>query len=81
MKMENTDFTREHTSAEEKAEGLKLIHSTDDVLERKRGSSDQLTQLFVAMARAAGMKAYVISVTNQDRHLFVPGIGPSLAVR
>ncbi|MDW5264803.1 MULTISPECIES: DUF3857 domain-containing protein [Acidobacteriaceae] len=72
MQLENTDFTREHSSAEEKAAGSKPIRSTDDVWERKRGSSDQLSDLFVAMARAAGMKAYVAAVTNRDRNVFLP---------
>jgi hypothetical protein len=73
MHLENTDFTREHTSAEEKAAGLKEVHTTDDIWARKRGSSDQLAELFVAMARAAGMKAYVLFVTSRDRSLFVKG--------
>ncbi|MEO6818072.1 MAG: DUF3857 domain-containing protein [Edaphobacter sp.] len=71
MQLENTDFTREHSSTEEKAEGNKPIRSTDDVWDRKRGSSDQLSDLFVAMARAAGMKAYVAAVTNRDRNVFM----------
>ena len=58
MEMENTDFTHEHSAAEEKSQGLKEIRNTDDILARKRGDSDQLALLFVAMARAAGMKAY-----------------------
>ncbi len=71
MQLENTDFTREHSNSEEKAEGFKPIRSTDDVWDRKRGSSDQLSDLFVAMARAAGMKAYVMAVTNRDRNVFL----------
>lgn len=73
MQLENTDFTREHTNAEEKANSGKPIRSADDVWERKRGSSDQLSNLFVAMARAAGMKAYVVAVVNRDRNIFLPG--------
>jgi len=73
MRLENTRFTREHSSAEEKAQGFKEVHSTDDIWTRKRGSDDQLAQLFVAMARAAGMKSYVVAVTNRDRSLFIPG--------
>jgi hypothetical protein len=73
MKLENTDFTREHSTAEEKAEGLKQVHTTDDIWARKRGSDDQLTDLFVAMARAAGMKANVFVVTNRDRNMFLKG--------
>jgi hypothetical protein len=78
MQLENTDFTREREHAEDKAQGLKEVHNTDDILERKRGSGDQLTELFVAMARAAGMKAYVMYVTNRDRSVFVeryPNLG------
>ena len=56
MELENTDYTHEHSAAEEKSQDLKEVQNTDDVLSRKRGSSDQLTELFVAMARTAGMK-------------------------
>ena len=71
MKLENTDYTREHSSAEDKSEGLKEVHNTDDVWNRKRGSGDQLADLFAAMVRAAGMKAYVVAVTNRNRSLFL----------
>jgi hypothetical protein len=77
MKLENTAYTREHTTAEEKAQGFKDVHNTDDIWARKRGSDDQLTELFVAMARAAGMKAYLADVTDRDRHIFLKGY-PSL---
>jgi transglutaminase-like putative cysteine protease len=70
MKLENTSFTREHTGAEDKAEGIK-VRTAADVWEQKRGNRDELTQLFVGLARAAGVKAYVGIVTNRDRNLFV----------
>ena len=69
--IENTNFTRARTSAEERANGVKDIKNTDDVLTRKRGSDDQITELFVAMARAAGLKAYIAGVTNRDRGFFL----------
>jgi Domain of Unknown Function with PDB structure (DUF3857)/Transglutaminase-like superfamily len=71
MKLENTSYTREHSNVEEKAQGFKEVRNTDDIWERKRGNNDQITDLFVAMARAAGMKAYVGRVTNRDRNLFL----------
>ncbi len=71
MKLENTRYTRQHSAAEEKAQGFKEVHNTDDIWTRKRGTDDQLTGLFVAMARAAGFKAYVGIVTNRDRNLFI----------
>jgi hypothetical protein len=73
MQLENTEFTREHEKVEDKAEGLHEIHNTDDILERKRGSSDQLAELFIAMARASGMKAYAFAVTNRNRSIFTKG--------
>ena len=71
MKLENTRYTREHTTTEEKANGLKEIRNADDIWTRKRGSDDQITGLFVAMARAAGFKAYIGAVTNRDHDVFV----------
>ena len=71
MKLDNTSFTRTRGAAEEKSEGLGEVKSTDDIWERKRGSDDQIAQLFVAMARAAGLQAYVMSVTDRDRNVFV----------
>ena len=71
MAIENTAFTRTHTTAEERAAGVKDIKNTDDVLTRKRGSDDQIAELFVAMARAAGLKAYIAGVTNRDRGFFL----------
>ncbi len=70
--LENTDFTRQHSTVEERAEGFREVHTTDDVLARKRGDSDQLAELFIALARAAGFKAYPMLVTNRDQRIFYP---------
>ena len=70
MKLENTSYTRQHTSAEEKAQGFKEVHTADDIWTRKRGTDDQIAGLFVAMARAAGFKAYLGAITNRQRNIF-----------
>jgi hypothetical protein len=70
MQMENTSFTREHTGSEDKALGIR-VKTAADIWEQKRGNRDELTRLFVGLARAAGFKAYVAVVTNRDRNLFV----------
>jgi len=70
MQLENVSFTRVTPTAEEKAQEARDVHTTDDVWTRKRGSNVQLTELFVAMARAAGMKAYFASVTDRNRKTF-----------
>jgi Domain of Unknown Function with PDB structure (DUF3857)/Transglutaminase-like superfamily len=72
MQLDNTVFTRTRSAAEDKSQGLNVAKTTDDIWERKRGSDDQMAQLFVAMARAAGMKAYIMTVTGRDTNLFNP---------
>ena len=62
MTLENTDYTRTRTSAEEKAE----IKSADDVLKRKRGSSNQIAKTYVALARAAGLQANTMIVNDRS---------------
>lgn len=72
MKVENTDFTREHTVEENKAEGVK-IKTAEDIWAQQRGTSNEITRLFVAMVRATGLKAYGAVVANRDENIFVPG--------
>jgi hypothetical protein len=71
MAMENTDYTRERTSKEDKAAGFRDVKSTEDIMKRERGDSDQLTELFVAMARSVGLKAYVMGVADRRERLFL----------
>jgi hypothetical protein len=73
MALENTDFTRDRDRKEDQAEGVKKISSAGDVFKRARGGSDQLTAVFVGMARAAGMKAYVMTVADRSKRVLTPG--------
>jgi predicted RNA-binding protein YlqC (UPF0109 family) len=70
MAMDNTRFSRKRSTAEDQAEKLKPAKSTLDIWQRKRGTDDQLTELFIALARAAGMKAYLMKVTSRRSNLF-----------
>ena len=72
MQIENTTVSGSHASQEENGKTLAPPKNTDDVWERKRGTDDQIAELFVAMARAAGMKAYLVAVPNRDHTLFTP---------
>ncbi|GAA3746752.1 DUF3857 and transglutaminase domain-containing protein [Terriglobus aquaticus] len=69
QKLQNTDYTRRHDSAEDKQEGLKQVKSAEDVLLHKRGSSDEITRVFVALARAAGMNASLMISGDRSRSL------------
>jgi hypothetical protein len=67
MTLNNTDFARQKDASESK-----LAKSANDILKQKSGSGDQLTMLFVAMARAAGLKADVALIANRNEHIFWP---------
>lgn len=70
MALDNTHYTRAHEQREDKAEGEGKVKSAADVLSHKRGSATQMTELFVGMARAAGMKAYFMLVPDRSIELF-----------
>jgi hypothetical protein len=70
MKLDNTDFTREKSSAERKAEKLKQIKDAEDVWNQKSGSSDNIALLYVALGRAAGLRVYPMQVVDRNRALF-----------
>lgn len=72
MQLENTRFTRARSSEENKAEGLR-VKTAADIWTQKRGSDDEITRLFIAMARAAGLKAYAMVVTERDRNILNTG--------
>ncbi len=66
MSLENTDYTRERQKAEDGK-----ISTVADVLGRERGSSSELTELFVAMARSAGLKSYLMLVPDRSEGIFI----------
>lgn len=72
MALDNTDFTREKSGAERKSEKLKAIRDAQDVWTEKSGSADELALLYVAMARAAGLRVYPMQVVDRDRAVFDP---------
>ena len=73
MQVENTRFTREHSAAENKSQGLR-VKTAADIWDQKRGSDDEITRLFISMVRAAGFKAYAMIVTERDRNILNTGI-------
>jgi hypothetical protein len=73
MKLENTSFTRERTKEENKAQRVKT-KTASDVWNAQRGNRDEITLLFVTMARAAKLKAYVMYVTDRSSQIFLKDI-------
>ncbi|SEF50154.1 Transglutaminase-like superfamily protein [Bryocella elongata] len=73
MSLENTAFTRERDEREDKANGSGKTNNAADVLAHKRGSPWQLTELFIGMARAAGLSAYGVWVPDRSIELVTKG--------
>jgi hypothetical protein len=65
MTVTNTDYTRALTEQEDKSEGIH-IDSAADVWKYKRGTSNEITRLFIAMARAAGFEAQAMIVPERN---------------
>lgn len=68
--LENTSFTREKSQAERKAEKLKETKDASIAWVQKSGSANELALLYVALANAAGLKAYPMQVVNRDSAIF-----------
>ena len=71
--LDNTDFSREKGKAELKQLGLREAKRAEDTWAQKSGSSQDITLLYLAMLRAAGLTAYDMKLVNRDRGLFAPG--------
>ncbi|NYF78912.1 DUF3857 domain-containing protein [Granulicella arctica] len=72
MELDNTSVARDQGAPEPQVAGDVQPKSTDDVLAARRGNNDQINSLFIAMARAAGIKAYAMRVSNRDEYIFTP---------
>lgn len=70
QKVRNTSYEREKTQKEKDREKLEEIHNVEDVLKRGYGSGTQITWLFLALARAAGLDASPVWVSTRDTHFF-----------
>ena len=72
MALENTRFTREHEQSEDKAAGMGQVKTAADILAHGRGTPNQLAQVFLAMARAAGLNVSAMYVPDRSERLFTP---------
>jgi hypothetical protein len=70
--LDNTDFSRKRGEAEIKQLGLRTAKRAEDTWAEKSGSRQDITLLYIAMARAAGLTAYDMKVRNRDRGNFEP---------
>ena len=71
-KMENRSYIPSRSGQEEKILELKPNSSAADVLRQKSGYHDDLTRLYVAMVRAAGIPAWLMWVPDKSETYFDP---------
>jgi phosphopantetheinyl transferase (holo-ACP synthase) len=71
QQLRNLSFERSRTAEERKAEHIQKNNNVADVLAHGYGNSEELTVLFVAMARSAGFDASVVMVPDRKRQFFV----------
>jgi Domain of Unknown Function with PDB structure (DUF3857)/Transglutaminase-like superfamily len=72
MKLDNTRFSRRKSEAERKAQKLKEIKGAEDVWKQQSGSDDEITLLYIALARSAGLKVWPMKVVDRNRAIFDP---------
>jgi hypothetical protein len=73
QKLDNTSFSRQKSKVERKKEKLKDIHNAEDVWKQQSGYDDEIALLYVALARAADLKAWPMQVVNRNRAIFDAG--------
>ncbi|HET8797067.1 MAG TPA: DUF3857 domain-containing protein, partial [Thermoanaerobaculia bacterium] len=70
QQVRNLTYEREKSEQEEKREKLRDRNDIEDVLKLGYGSSNDITRLFVGLARAVGFDAWVAAVSARDETLF-----------
>jgi hypothetical protein len=71
---ENWSYNPPRASQEDKVLGIKANHDVEEVLGQHGGTHDDLTRLFVAMVRAAGIPASLMWVPSRDQTFFDPAL-------
>jgi hypothetical protein len=71
QQLRNLTFERFRTPEERKAEHIQRNNNVGDVLAHGYGTFEDLTLLFVAMARSAGLDASPVMVPDRRRRFFV----------
>jgi hypothetical protein len=74
QEIRNLSYERERTEQEQKKEKLKLNQNAGDVLARGAGYRDDITRLFVALARSAGFEASIVRVSDRKNKFFDKGL-------
>jgi Domain of Unknown Function with PDB structure (DUF3857) len=74
QKVRNTSYEVEKTAQEQKRAQEKGASNAEDVWKRGYGDGDQITLLFLGLARAAGLDAAAARISTREDHFFVKNI-------
>ena len=74
QKTRNTSYEIEKSEQEQKRAKEKEINNVEDVWKRGYAGGNEITLLFVGLARAAGFDASPVRVATRDDHFFKPNI-------
>jgi len=72
QQLRNMSFEAEKTAQQQKREKEKWPKDAEEVWKWQRGNGTQLTWLFVALARAAGIEVYGVWIAERSSLLFSP---------
>jgi hypothetical protein len=72
QQIRNLTFERDKNEQEQRREKLKDINSVEDVWKRGYGSGYEITWLFLALVRAAGLDASPVMVSTRNEYFFNP---------
>ncbi len=70
QRLRNLSFEQSKSQQEEDREKLRAASDVSDVWNHGYGSGKQITWLFLALVRAAGIEAYPLLVSTRDAHFF-----------
>jgi transglutaminase superfamily protein len=74
QQVRNLTYERERTEVELKKENIKLDQNAGDVLARGVGDREDITRLFVGLARAAGFEASIVRMSDRKNKFFDKGL-------
>jgi hypothetical protein len=74
QQLRNTGYEVETTEQERKREKEKAIKNVEDVWKSGSGSGREITWLYLALVRAAGLEAYPVLVSRRNEYFFTPQV-------
>jgi hypothetical protein len=74
QQIRNTSYEVQKTTEQAKREKEKEINNVEELWKRQYGNGYQLTWLYLALARAAGLEAYPVLVSARSEYFFNPNL-------